>query len=283
MKNYGLNLEKERADQSEQDWIFGAVSPKCIGEIPQIFRAKYLPVGEIQRGVEDTMDCASRAPVNIYAAKFTFLYRTKKLSPQNMKWLETNGYVTEAQTIDFSDAFVAINSGTTREGNSLKAPLDAIRKQGLIPKHMLPLLPTMTFDEYHNPSRITNAMRKLGNEFLARFTLNYERVEAQNYGNLLERDFADVAGHAWPNPVKGEYPRTSRPINHAFVIYKIPKFYAFDNYIDPVDGDFIKKLSSDYLFLDYGYRVIISSEREVSFKKPSFFSSLMELITAWQR
>ena len=42
---------------------------------------------------------------------------------------------------------------------------------------------------------------------------------------------------------------------------KTPKHTIFDNYIDSVDNDFIKKLSSDYIFLDYGYRVYISENK----------------------
>jgi hypothetical protein len=217
------------------------------------------------------MDCASRGPVNILETKFNWLYKNGKL--KNSKWLEDNGFVKNGD-IEFSDAFVAINSGTTREGNSLKAPLEAIRKQGMIPKLMLPKEDFMTFDEYHSPKRITEKMKNLGQEFVSRFTIRYEKVYEEYYGDLLKQDLLNVAGFAWSSPINGEYPRTDEQPNHCFVIYKTPKYYAFDNYID-FDNDFIKKLAPDYNFVDYGYRLYIS-ENEIS--KLSLFEKILNIL-----
>ena len=48
MKNYGLNLEKEKAEQKPEDWKFGSI-PSCIALIPEEQRFDYLPKGELQR------------------------------------------------------------------------------------------------------------------------------------------------------------------------------------------------------------------------------------------
>lgn len=261
--NYGIDIAREIAEQSPKDWKFGALSEPCIAEIPEGERDGYLPTGEVQMGVEDMCDCASRAPVNIFAAKFTYAHRNKLFSVKNLAWLEDNDYVVDGR-IDFSDAFVAINSCTTRHGNSLKAPLESIRTQGLIPKAMLPLEPWMTFDSYHDPRRITKRLIDLGKEFTRRFTTNYEQVDEVHYGELLKTDFIDVAAFAWPLPINGEYPRVQNVlINHAFMLYKTPRYYAFDNYIDSVDGDFIKKLAINYDFWEYGYRAYISRDNDI--------------------
>lgn len=263
-KNYGINLDLEAQHRSEQDWVFGAESPKDIAQIPEAIRTMYLPRGEVQRGQEDLMDCATRGPINVLETKFSWLYRNKKLKPENLKWLEDKGYVDTEGKITFSDAFIAINSHTTRQGNSLIAPLDAIRKCGLIPKKLLPLEPSMTFDEYHNPQRITRDITQLGLEFLKRFTLARETVMEKDYGTLLLEDMLIVAGFAWPQPINGEYPKSGNQPNHCFIIFNEPKYYAFDNYLDVIDNDFVKKLTGDYDFLDYGYRIIITSENVVS-------------------
>lgn len=261
--NYGIDLNKELQDQSQEDWVFGAASALCItAKMPEGERVEYLPKGEVQRGREDMMDCASRSVVNILETKFNFLLRNKLISPANEVWLRDNGYVTE-NGVEFSDAFVAINSGTTRNGNSLKAPLEAVRTEGLVPKRKLPLQSNMTFEDYHNPERISGSLRALGIQFRDRFTINYERVLENDYREILKTDLLNVAGFAWPNPKKGEYPRTDKKPNHAFMVIKTPAFYIFDNYIDS-DQDFIKKLASDYNFLDYGYRVYITKESAVS-------------------
>lgn len=259
MKNYGYNPELEKQQQSPEDWVFGGLSAKCIAIIKEEDREKYLPQGELQRGSEDLMDCASRGPINILETKFNYLVSNNKITPANKQWLIDNGYFTESG-ISFSDAFVAILSGTTKQGNSMKAPLEAIRKNGLVPKSLLPLDPTMTFNDYHNPDRITGSMLALGQQFLKRFGMNYERVDRDDFSTLLMEDLLNVAGYAWPNPENGIYPRTDRSANHVWVNFK-NKYFAFDNYLD--DGkkeDWIKQLAPDYDFVGYGYRLIISEK-----------------------
>jgi len=134
--NYGLNLEKERSEINDQDWILGSASSPCFSFIAEKDRELYLPEGEVQRSDKgDMMDCATRSPLNILEAKFSYLvsngvYHDKDFHRENIDWLLDNGYVVTKEGVKFSDAFVAINSGTTPNGNSLKAPLEAIRKQG---------------------------------------------------------------------------------------------------------------------------------------------------------
>lgn len=262
--NTGLDLQREQAEQSNKDWQFGAVSQPCLVSIPEDQREYYLPPGELQNIGEEKMDCASRAPLNILEAKFTYAYNNNKFSPANMKWLAQNGYIDFDEEghrfISFSDAFVAINSGTTRQGNSLKAPLDAIRKKGLVPKLMLPQ--ASTFDAHHDPARITPQIEYRGAEFAKRFQINYEQVKDIHMSDALKDDYLNVAGYAWPDPVDGEYPRTELQPNHAFALFKTPSYYAFDNYLDR-DGDFVKKLTPDYDLWDYGYRIYISKENPV--------------------
>jgi hypothetical protein len=258
--NTGLDLEKERLDSSEEDWVFGAVSMPCLAQIPEADRIKYLPKGEVQKGAEDTMDCATRGPINVLETKFNWMLKNGKISPQNEAWLRERGYITE-NGVEFSDAFIAILSGTTERGNSLKAPLEAIRQHGLIPKRMLPLEPWMTWKDYHDRSRITGSMHALGEDFKARFPMNYEKVFETDYPKLLKEDLLVVGGYAWPDPVDGVYPRVGFAPNHCFdLVEKLEDPYAaFDNYLD-TDGDFLKKLASDYDMLDYGYRIYVRKE-----------------------
>lgn len=258
MSNHGLNLALERAQESEKDWKFGAFSKPALVVIPIDERKDYLPIGEIQKGKEDFFDCASRGPNNVLETLFTYMLRMKLLTPENEAWLFDKEYIDAGGRLTFSDRFVAVNSGTTREGNSLKAPLEAIRKHGLIPKRLLPASPDMTFDEYHKG--ITSEMRSLGKEFAERFTINYEKVFEPHYAELLKEEMIVVGGFAWASPVDGEYKRTDADPNHCFILWNLPAFQAFDNYLD-TDGDFIKKLAPDFNFIDYGYRVYIASQQ----------------------
>lgn len=264
-KNHGLDLNKEHNEQSEQDYVFGGSGPTlvCITDIPEAVREDYLPQGEVQRGVEDFMSCATMSVLNILETKFTWLLKNGLL--KNEQWLRDNGYVKDGK-ITFSDRFTSTLSGTTRNGNSLKAPLDSVRVDGLIPKAMLPANSSMTFDDFH--SGVTPQMTGLGAEFAKRFKINYERVYAEDYEELLDKDMLDVAAFAWEEPINGVYPRSDHQPNHAFLLYKNPAYYAFDNYLDEgKENDFIKKLAPDYSFISYGYRVTISNEESNPVKK----------------
>lgn len=282
--NYGLLLDKERADVKPTDYVFGAVSQPCIYSIPLEDRPFYLPTGEIQRGVQDFADCASRGPHNIIEAKLTYAYQRNLMKPENKRWLEAKGYL-NGNRVEVSDRFTAIKSGTTPQGNSLIAPLDSIHRNGCIPKKMLPAYSQMDWADYHNKADITPAMEALGLEFAQRFVFNYERVYEVHYAELLEDDFIDVALYAWPDPVSGIYPRTEAPENHVVAAFK-PHTLIFDNYTDPWDGDFIKKLAPDYNFFEYGYRCYFSAERtedEIKATQRTMIGLLQRLVSLLTR
>ena len=268
LRNYGLNLKRQQEELSDKDYIFGGLSKACLtAKMPIGERGLNLPQGELQNIGEEKFDCVSRMAINILETKINWLLKENKLSVENTKWLNDNGYIT-IHGFSASDAYIAIKSGTTREGNSLKAPLRAIENWGLIPKKLMPQL--ATWEEHHDLARITAKIEALGLEFRKRFTINYEKVYEQDYPNLIQKDLLGVGGYAWPVKISGEYGKSSYSPNHAFMVYQ-PLYYAFDNYIE--DGIFIKKLSRDYDFVDYGYRLFIASEQV---KKLSWFQRLLE-------
>ena len=280
IKNHGLNWAKELSEQSSEDWKLGGTGLTCMAEIPEEEREKYLPKGELQFGREDFMDCATRAPLNILEMKFNWLIDKKKLSLLNHSWLLEKGYIV-GNKVEFSDRFVAVNSETAREGNSLKAPLDAIRKFGLIPKSKLPAESWMGWDDYHKKESITSELFELGAEFSKRFFINYERGDESAFEKLLKKDSLIVAGYAWPEPVNHEYPNIDYPPNHAFVVYKIPKYFVFDNYLDEgMVGDFIKKLAPDFNLMDTGYRILINKEA-VTPPKKNIWQTFLDFLQGW--
>lgn len=258
-KNTGLDLEREIQEQTNEDWRFGGV---YANELIEFFdKEKYLPIGELQQGREDFMDCVTRGYNNIIEIFFNYLYRNEKISFANRKWLEDKGYVIwikEKPYIELSDRFTAMLSNTTRSGNSMKGPADAIRKYGCIPKKMLPANSSMTWNDYHNKSDITDVMKQLGEEWNKRFPINYEQVPKSKWLEMMKltKNALNVAGHAWPTPVNGIYPRVEGALNHAFVNFQ-PQWFIFDNYPDwRVDNDWIKQLAPNFNFYIYGYRLI---------------------------
>ena len=112
-------------------------------------------------------------------------------------------------------------------------------------------------------------MKDLGLSFIRRFTINYEQVRLNHFAEALKDDMIGVAGYAWPMPVNGLYPKTEGTFNHAFLVYKLPKYQVYDNYYDytnqgqQIVGDFTKNLAPDYALYEYGYRVYLSAENVV--------------------
>lgn len=260
MINPNFNLERELAERTPADWTFGALSEPSLVTIPESERLAYLPVGELQFDAKvDFTDCASRSPVNHLESLFTYHYH-HAMKPENKAWMEAKGYLQNGM-VTFSDRFIAVLSGTTHQGNSLKSPVDAIYSKGLIPKSLLPKEDWMGWDDYYNLAAITPALIDLGKEFLKHFTINYEQVAQINFEEVLKDDMLGVAGFAWNPPIDGVYHSSSTFFNHAFLVYSLPKYQVYDNYLDNnTQGDFTKNLAPDYTLYDYGYRVYISAE-----------------------
>lgn len=257
--NKGFNPEKQKSDETATDWIFGAktglqgFSDEIFGLVVALYAwpnpingvyqkvmtqvnhvvcffqqkwDKYFPKGEVQKGKEDFMDCVTRGFNNEIEKQINYALDKKLISPETHEWMDKNGYLNSLGKAELSDRFTAILSGTTRNGNSMKAPIDSIHRDGCIPKTMLPKSESMTFDQYHDKEKITKNMLDLGQEFLKHFTVNYLTVFKNSFGA-----FAD--GVKWD---------------------------IFDNYDeDPgEEEDFVKRLAPDYVFYPTGYQVIIN-------------------------
>lgn len=258
-RSLGFNPSLEREHSSPKDYIRGITSILCITDIPEEERATYLPQGENQNFGSEKSDCITRAFLNVLETKFSWLLTNKKITQDNESWLNDSGYIDNGK-VTFSDRYIAIKSGTTADGNSMKKVVDTIRTTGLIPKKLFPQVDS--FKEYYDTTKITPEMETLAQGFKDRFTLNYEKVYLMHFRDTLKEDFIAVATFAWPPPVNGEYPaEPNYPFNHCVMIFKEPKWNIFDNYI--AADSYIKKLAEDYVFYTYGYRIAITAQNDV--------------------
>ena len=275
---------RERREQRGDEWQLGAAITSLFS-VPLSERRKYQPIGEVQRGAEDTQDCASRDKVNDCEAQMNFAYRNGLLHPDTRRFFDENGYVVIKNGIPYiecSDAYIGIKSGTTRTGNSLKAPAHAVYQWGLVPKSLLPLEEWMTWDDYHSPSRITKEIEDLGLECKMRLPINYEQVQRDEFESTIKHSEICTAGYAWPFPNEnGVYPRSPNNFNHAFKLME-PAWYAQDNYLDSHDNDYIKHLAEDYRFFDWGYQMCFTGQyTDIDvLKKMGIFDKLMEVLKA---
>lgn len=289
MRNH-FDEARERREQDGTEYKFGAVQVSLFN-VPVAERDKYQPIGEVQRGRDDTQDCASRDKVNILETKLNYAYRNNLLHPFIKSFFDENGYTVWRNGVPYiecSDAYIGIKSGTTRQGNSLKAPAQAVHQWGLIPKKMLPLEEWMTWEDYHAKTRITKEMEALGKQFLKYLPISYEQVPLTRFEQALLDGELSGALYAWPFPDEnGIYQRSPNNFNHAIkIMYE--KWYIQDNYLDSHDSDFIKHLAPDYRFFDWGYQMHITGQNaEISMEELNLLQKLLQqlydLLVAMQK
>lgn len=115
----------------------------------------YLPAEEKQHNFSfDTMSCTTFSALNVIETLVNFLIAQKKLDDTKLKEL---GCIKNGKA-EFSDRFTAIMSGTMRNGNYFQSVMDSVRRDGLLPEADLPFGGN-TWDEYHDKTKITEAMK----------------------------------------------------------------------------------------------------------------------------
>ena len=276
-----FNEQKERDEQRGDEWVFGAVQTD-LAAVPLTERIAYLPYGVVQfNNVMDTNGCVSRSFLNNLEEKLDYFY-DKGMHLNLQKWFNDNGYRVNGK-FALCDAYIEILSGTTPTGNSLKAPLDAIRKYGVIPSSLIPLNNNIPWDMYMNPSRVTEAHKRLGAECLRRITINYEKVPIEQFEKATTVDSLIVAVRAWGTLVVGVYQKMEGAFGHATL--------RISNEIDVFDTyePFIKRLAKDYLFFEWGYSLSITAQNPYPDETIALFDVLQKygllrfFAVAWER
>ncbi len=274
----GLDLEREKKEQSPDDWDFkvGAITsgiadkvagivtglyawplpingiyPRVMSQINHAikmiseFAKTYLPIGMIQRGKSDWKTCASNAPHNELETQHNYAIAMGLFPDSLVAWFKEVGFINpENGLFEIDDVYTSIGSGTTQRGNSFRSPMEFIRNKGIIPKSMVPDSTGMSFNEYHNPNRITQVMIDMGKEYKKRMLINYDKPKL--------REFAEILGNL--------------------------KWDIFDSYLDRgVAGDFIKRLAPDYNLMSYGYRMFINLNKDWNHDRPDSKKKMIEL------
>lgn len=272
---------RERREQDGSELKVGAIT-RSLFAIPVGERRKYQPIGEIQgSSIADMVDCASRDKVNDAEAQLNYAYRNNLLTQETKDFFDSKGYTVWKDSVPYiecADAYIAIKSKTTKQGNSLKAPAQAVHEWGLVPKKLLPLESWMAWEDYHNPARITKEIEAIGLEFIKRLPITYQQVYNYQFEDEITKAEICTAGYGWPDPINGVYPKTNFAFNHAFKLME-PKYFAQDNYLDSFDGDYVKQLDPGYRFFDWGYQMAFTAQN--SLKDTTKPSLLNETIT-WE-
>jgi hypothetical protein len=242
MKSY-IIIERRKPE----DWLFGGDHGLDKMLMPK--SALYLPTVESQRfHAFDPWWCVSASALNCLEYRFNYYLAENKIKPENKKWLLDNGYLDAEGKVNFDDWFLARVSNTVPgKGNSFFAVAEAIRKNGLTPQTSSPF----DMDYYHNSEKeyyqnIPDRLYDLGQEFLKRFTLNYEIVYPSQFYYALDYGPLQAGVSAWLK--KDNVYVSNGQIIHAVTLFNNFPYLVFDTY-----SPFVKQLADNYIFLNYAY------------------------------
>jgi hypothetical protein len=209
----------------------------------------FLPEEEVQNKqfVFDTMSCATFSCLNVVETWINFFISKDMLTVAQLERLNKLGFFVNGK-FNASDRFSAIMSGTTKNGNYLENVWESIRKYGLLPEKDLPFDPNFkTWEEYHDNTKITEAMKTKAKEVLDIFSFAYEFV------SLKKEDMGLIENALKQSPIHAGIPY---PATHAVEIFK-DKYY-FDTY-----SPFKKK----YKKVHFSVRGILTIKKDIVLAK----------------
>ncbi len=298
MKNYKLpdnykgGVLYPLEDKSE--YIFGGVSG-IVHEVRNTTRdwRPFEPTGELQRHIFfDDMGCASHSGENDIEMQFNLLIKSSLIRPEDLDWLKNNGYFDENGKINFDDRWIVVLSGTKPGvGNYLAAIWDTARIVGMIPQGSMPFRDDMSQSDYYDVNYFgpgfpgkklsSDDLKKLaekwnkkaydlGQEFLKRFYVQYERITDLSDNSLkkaLEHAPVHIGTPVCPGWNDGGVVKyCDLNANHATVLTYVGNIKAdFDSY-EP----YSKELSRTYK-IDFAYKGVLSPVTSVDGKKKSNF------------
>jgi|GEM_PF-2831199 len=167
---------------SPTDYIAGSspVTGKLEERLVNGIWTPYRPTVEAQykQFSFDSMSCTSFSANNCIEYQINWMLQNNKIPASLKLWLTNNGFFKDGH-FNLSDRYLAVVSGTTRQGNYFQSVWDSIRNNGAIPESMLPFGGN-SWEEYHDATKITQEMKDLGKEWVKRFEVVYEWITFDN-------------------------------------------------------------------------------------------------------
>lgn len=224
----------------------------------------------------DTNACVSFAGCQSVETILNFQIKTRRMSAENLVWLNVNGYIGANGSVLISKRFTAKMSGTVpQQGNSLPNVWGSLKNDGAVPDAMWPM-PTAQFDAYlaqHGGitteqawaiyyAPVPQAAIDLGKEFKARFPVLYEWIvypAAPSAGQQLLKqlsvsplEIATAVCNGWntDDPIKACGAGTAHATLLGFV-EPVGDYDVLDHYVP-----YQKQFAPDYV-ITYGMRGVV--------------------------
>lgn len=256
--NYGIDLSLMEEEKKDTHYIFG-ISTTLIKKILKP-DANWLPEAEAlekekQSGPNiESMNCTVYGFLNCVEIIMKYKY---------------------GLTVNYSDRWLGIKSGTTKNGNIPTRVLDTARKQGFLLQELLPNnIDRFSWNEFFSYKGATMSPADLDKEalkWLDIYSLGYEIVYPSiiAMAEALKISPLYVAGAAWAD-INGIYYSFSNP-NHCFAIVNIQQAIAYKKAIDSYEP-YIKTLGRN--FQVFWPKIIIINKKGQEFN----VSKLRELL-----
>lgn len=160
IRNLGVILGRR-----PEDYIAGAASPIQFEErLPSGDWTPYLPSGERQSSrYADSMACVSFSAINSLETQIKFLTGAEE---------------------NYSDRFLAKESGTTTYGNYLYIVADTVRKIGLPLELDWPAPPDFTWDSYY--TTVPTWVKERAPRFLEKYDVKYEWLPDTQFTTIMK-------------------------------------------------------------------------------------------------
>ena len=213
-----------------EDYVLGAETAVQMTErVSNGDWTPYSPSTEKQHSITfDTLSCTSFSFCNTAEFQMNYMFKHNQIPQEKVSWLKEKGYIDNTGTINFSDRFLAIMSGTKKTGNDFRTVAETARIKGLIPDKMFPFGGS-TWEEYHNKDLITQEMIDTGLEFLKMFDIKWHWVFFDQDPKLSDTDFKASIEALKTAPLQVGIPT---PATHATTLISMSKTTAkmFDTY-----------------------------------------------------
>lgn len=223
---------------------------------------EFLPSGEKQRLFGfDTMSCTTFSAMNLLETMFKFFLKNGKFSNTQIKKMEELGVLKNGE-FNFSDRFTAIMSSTTPNGNYFQNVWNSVKNDGLLAEADFPFAGN-SWADYHDKTKITQAMKDKAAKMKDIFEMNYEWVTFQPDTTGLMNEAIKYS------PIHAGIPF---PAYHAILLPKID--YIFDSY-DPF-------LYARNVAVNFSMKIIISIKTEPVPTTPSYTYFSAKEVAQWK-